>query len=132
MTAARVQRVTADPAVAATLIEQAERHLVSARGLEDDPQAGYGLCWQASLKGLTAVLTASGLRVASGPGSHAVTLREASAVLELEEGLGRRLDHMRRTRHRAFYETDEVSAVELEGAIADCEALLATVRAWMP
>lgn len=129
---ARLQQVAADPAVAATLIEQAERHLASARSLDGDPQAGYGLCWQACLKGLTAVLTASGLRVTSGPGAHAVTLREAAAVLELDEGLGRRLDHMRRTRHRAFYETDDVSAVELEGAIADCAALLATVRAWMP
>jgi len=93
-----------------------------------DAESAYALCYQAMLKGMGAALLASGIRITSGAGGHIVTIREAVTLLELDRPLADRLDDMRRTRHRVFYDVIEVTELELEGAMADAEVLLRAVE----
>ena len=125
MTHAKVQQVEPDEAAAGELIAQAQTHLDSARIDGVDTQSAYGLAYQAALKAMVAALLANGLRVGSGAGGHIVTIQEARAQLDLDPAVASRIDHMRRTRHRVFYDGDEVSELELEGALSDAEAVLA-------
>lgn len=124
MTRTHVQRVEADPLAAASLVEQASAHLRSARTEGVDAQSAYGLCYQAALKAMVAALLAAGQRVSSGAGGHVVTIREAESQLDLDRDVAARIDYMRRTRHRVFYDGDEVTELELEGALADAEAVV--------
>lgn len=125
MTRAKVQQVEADRGAASDLIAQAKAHLQSARLDGIDAQSAYGLAYQAALKAMVAALLADGLRVGSGAGGHVVTIREAGERLELDPAVAARIDHLRRTRHRIFYDGDEVSELELEGALADADAVVA-------
>ena len=126
MTRAKIQRVAIDTAAAGDLIEQARSHLRSARAEGVDAQSAYGLCYQAALKAMVAALLSNGRRVTSGAGGHIVTIREAQAQLGLGPAVASRIDHMRRTRHRIFYDGDEVSELELDGALADAGAVIST------
>lgn len=119
MTRAKVQRVEIDPTAAIHLIEQSRMHLLSASADGVDSQSAYGICYQAALKAMVAALLADGRRVTSGAGGHLVTIQEAQRQLDLDPGVIARVDHMRRTRHRVFYDGDEVSQLELVGALED-------------
>lgn len=125
MTRAKAQRVEPDRIAAADLIAQARAHLESARIDGVDAQSAYGIAYQAALKAMVAALLADGLRVGSGVGGHIVTIREAGERLDLDPAVAARIDHLRRTRHRAFYDGDEVSELELAGAVADAEVVVA-------
>ena len=125
MTRAKAQRVEPDRIAAADLIAQARAHLESARIDGVDAQSAYGIAYQAALKAMVAALLADGLRVGFGAGGQIVTVREAAERLDLDPAAAARIDHLRRTRHRVFYDGDEVSELELEGAIADAEAVVA-------
>jgi len=126
MTRAKVQQVEPDRVAAAELIAQARTHLESARLDGVDPQSAYGITYQAALKAMVAALLADGLRVDSGAGGHIVTIKEAGERLDLDPAVAARIDHLRRTRHRIFYDGDEVSELELAGALADADAVVAT------
>ena len=125
MTRAKVQEVVADPMAASDLVAQARAHLESARLDGVDAQSAYGIAYQAALKAMVAALLADGLRVGSGAGGHIVTIKEAGDRLDLDPAVSARIDHMRRTRHRVFYDGDEVSELELDGALADAVAVVA-------
>jgi len=125
VTRAKTQRVEPDSVAAAELIAQARAHLESARIEGVDAQSAYGIAYQAALKAMVAALLADGLRVGSGAGGHIVTIQEARAQLDLDPAVASRIDHMRRTRHRVFYDGDEVSELELGGALADADAVVA-------
>lgn len=125
MTRAKLQRVEPDRVAASELIAQARAHLESARIAGVDAQSAYGIAYQATLKAMVAALIANGQRVTGGTNGHLVTIREAGDRLGLDPAAATRIDHMRRTRHRVFYDGDEVSELELEGALADAEAVVA-------
>ncbi len=125
MTRAKVQKVEPDKVAATQLIAQARAHLESARIDGVDSQSAYGICYQAALKAMVASLLADGRRVGSGAGGHIVTIQQAEAHLDLDPAVSARIDHMRRTRHRVFYDGDEVSELELEGALDDAGAVVA-------
>jgi hypothetical protein len=125
LTRAKVQQVEPDAIAAAELIAQARAHLQSARIDGVDAQSAYGICYQAALKAMVAALVADGRRITSGAGGHIVTIREAETHLGLDPAVSARVDHMRRTRHRVFYDGDEVSELELAGALADADAVVA-------
>jgi uncharacterized protein (UPF0332 family) len=124
VTRAKVQKVEPDRVAAAELVGQARAHLDSARIDGVDAQSAYAICYQAALKALVAALLADGLRVGSGAGGQIVTIQQAEAHLDLDPAVASRIDHMRRTRHRIFYDGDEVSELELTGALADAEAVV--------
>jgi uncharacterized protein (UPF0332 family) len=125
VTRAKVQRVEPDRVAAAELIAQARTHLESARLAGIDAQSAYGIAYQAALKAMVATLLSAGLRVGSGAGGHIVTIERAGAELDLDPAVASRIDHMRRTRHRVFYDGDEVSQLELDGALQDAQAVVA-------
>jgi uncharacterized protein (UPF0332 family) len=125
VTRAKVQRVAPDRVAATELLAQARAHLGSARLDGIDAQSAYGIAYQAALKAMVATLLADGLRVGSGAGGHIVTIQQAGERLDLDPAVTSRVDHMRRTRHRVFYDGDEVSELELDGALADTEAVVA-------
>ncbi|HVE68792.1 MAG TPA: hypothetical protein VNB64_09455 [Solirubrobacteraceae bacterium] len=131
MTPARLEEVEADVAEARRVAAQAAAHLQSAAISGVDAESSYGLCYQGVLKGGIAVLLADGRRVTSGPGGHAIVLREAAARLGLTPELADRLDAMRRARHRVFYDAAEISELELEGARRDARATVDEVRSWL-
>ena len=126
MTRAKVQKVEPDSVAAAELIAQARAHLESARLDGIDAQSAYGIAYQATLKAMVAALLADGIRVGSGARGHIVTIQQAEAQLDLDPAVAARIDHLRRTRHRVFYDGDEVSELELEGALADADAVVAS------
>lgn len=124
MTRARVERVAADRDAAARLVEQARRHLASAAADGVDAESAFGLCYQAALKAMIAGLTADGVRVSAGAGSHVVVLKEARRRLAVEAAAFHRIDVMRRTRHGVFYDADEVTTAELQAATRDAAELV--------
>jgi uncharacterized protein (UPF0332 family) len=128
LTGARVEAVEPDPEVARRTLDQACSHLRSARVEGVDAESAYGLAYQAALKAMVAALLFDGQRVTSGTGGHVVILREAAKRLALDPKLVDRLDHMRRTRHRVFYDIAEISGLEIEGALADADTLLEAAR----
>lgn len=66
----RLERVTPDRSQAMRFLDQAGRHLRSARGLlEEDPAGAFSLLYDGIRKSLTAHLAAHGLRVRSRPGA---------------------------------------------------------------
>jgi uncharacterized protein (UPF0332 family) len=125
VTRAKVQRVEPDRVAATELIAQSRAHLESARLEGVDGQSAYGIAYQAALKAMVAALLADGLRVGSGAAGHIVTIREAGERLDLDRDVAARIDHLRRTRHRVFYDGDEVSELELTGALADADLVVA-------
>jgi len=125
VTHAKAQRVEPDSAAAAELIAQARAHLESARIDGVDAQSAYGIAYQAALKAMVAALLADGIRVTSGAGGHIVTIQQAQLHLDLDPAVSSRIDHVRRTRHRVFDDGDEVSELELDGALADADAVVA-------
>lgn len=128
MTRARAEKVTADPAAARRLLDQARRHMTSARADGVDAESAYGLTYQAALKAMIAVLTADGVRVTSGAGGHMVTLRETGTRLELDSSSLKRVDRMRRTRRTVFYDAGEISTQELAQALSDAATVLAAAE----
>jgi D-alanyl-D-alanine dipeptidase len=96
MTRAAVDMVRPDQAAAVEFIKQARRQLHSAGVAGVDAESA----------------------------GHAVLIGEARAQLRGDESLFDRLDRMRRTRHRVFYDIEEVSRLELESAMRDAGAVI--------
>jgi hypothetical protein len=121
---AAVDMVRPDLAAAVAYVKQARQQLASAQLEGMDPQSGYALCYQAAMKALTGALIAIGRRVTAGEAGHAVLIGEARATTGGDQSLFDRLDRMRRTRHRIFYDIDEVSRLELDQARRDAGLLI--------
>ena len=131
MTPARLEEVTADADEARRVAAQAAAHLQSASLSGVDAESAYGLCYQAVLKAFIAVPLADGRRVTGGTRGHVLVLREAGARAGLAPELIDRLDAMRRSRHRVFYDAAEISQLELEGALRDAHAAVEAARTWL-
>lgn len=121
-----LEEVEPDEAVAAELVAEAERHLVSAERIAtDDPNGAYQLLYDAARKSVLAHMAAAGYRVVKGrPGGHETTVRYAQSALAAEsagDALAN-LDRMRRNRNRSEYELrffdDAEVAADLEYARA--------------
>ena len=102
----RLQDVPADPRAVSQLLEDADRHLRTARlALQEGDLAGsYQLAYDAARKSLTAMLLSRGVR-SRGPGAHAVLIEAVGALFVQEAGIEvlRPLDRMRRIRNDAEY-----------------------------
>ena len=83
-----LQRVLASREHAGNLLNQARKHLVSARAVvENDPEGAYAIGYDASRKALVAVLENQGLR-ATSRGGHIAVYRSAHAQLDRPLGVG--------------------------------------------
>ncbi len=122
-----LERVEPDSQSAAESVEEARRHLESARAISGtDPNGAYQLAYDAARKAVVAAMRASGLRVRRGEGGHALTAAYAGAAIDGE--LGRRLEAMRRRRNRSEYGTAFFGAAEVAEAIETAAALHSAVR----
>lgn len=73
-----VERVTANAAAAGERVNDARRHLRSARMLaSDDPTLAIAACHDATRKAVTAHMAANGLRPRGGEGAHRIALNYA-------------------------------------------------------
>ncbi|MEV0384127.1 hypothetical protein [Nonomuraea sp. NPDC050643] len=99
-----LERVAASRAQAEAMLDQAGRHVATARlAMDSDPIGAYQLLYDAARKSLGAILENQGLR-ASSRGGH-IAVYEA-VVAQLDPPLGRSLrpfDRMRRRRNEAEY-----------------------------
>jgi hypothetical protein len=102
----RLQAVAADRDLAELYLDQARRHLESARSaLPGDPAGSFQLAYDAGRKALTAVLENQGLRVTSRGGHIAI---EESLRAQLVPPMGRLINDfgwMRMLRNQTEYPT---------------------------
>lgn len=117
-----LQRVPASREHADNLIEQATRHLASARTVvATDPESAYAIGYDASRKALAAVLENEGLR-ATSRGGHIAIYRAVQA--QLDPPLGGQLrpfDRMRRRRNSIEYPDFEAPSLTSAEVVEDLQ-----------
>lgn len=101
-----LERVRRNPAAVSSWVNDARRHVASARRLaDDDPRLAYAACHDAIRKALTGMLADRGLRATGGERGH-VRVQEwgvvALASVVDQETLDA-IDLVRRQRHQAEY-----------------------------
>lgn len=126
-----LQDTAPDPAATARLLDDARRHLRTARLAvrESDLAGAYQLAYDAARKACTATLAARGLRV-RGQGAH------ANLILIMQELYGpapgaralEQLDRMRRTRNLAEYHGYPVDPAEVEEDLAAAGDIVAAAE----
>jgi len=126
-----LQDIAPDPPAIARLLDDARRHLGTARlaAHASDLAGAYQLAYDAARKACTATLAARGLRV-RGQGAHAnliLIMQElyspAPGTLALEQ-----MDRMRHTRNLAEYQGYPVDPAELEGDLAAAADIVAAAE----
>jgi hypothetical protein len=117
-----LEHVTASAEQAATILNDARRHLTSARMIAPlDPQGAYTLTYDAARKSLAAILEAQGLR-ATSKGGHIVLYDTALAQFDPPLGkLIRPFNRMRARRNQIEYASSENPAVTEEEVSSDLE-----------
>lgn len=122
----RLERVEADVAVAVTKIEEAQRHLESARTIAQlDPEGAYALLYDAARKAVDAHMAAHGLRASkSRPGAHEAVALYGTAALG---GEAKALNRMRKHRNRAEYATLHVSQALIETDLRHAQGMVEAV-----
>ncbi len=135
----RLERVPADPNMAASMLEEAKRHLLSAgQIMELDAVGAYSLLYDAARKAVTAHMLTSGYRAAPNrPGAHAAVVVYAAAALPSErlDDLIRNFDRMRRTRNRAEYELAIIGVKQLAADLHRAQRIVELVEEfarWSP
>lgn len=123
-----LQRVPASREHADNLLNQARKHLASARAVvENDPEGAYAIGYDASRKALVAVLENQGLR-ATSRGGHVAVYRSVHAQLDPPLGaVLRPFDRMRRRRNGLEYPDFEAPALTAADALEDLERARAIV-----
>lgn len=123
----RLERVTANPEHALSVIEMAERHLRTAVILTttDDQAMAFTAAYDGSRKALSAVLAVEGLRVRPVGGAH----RNAgvAAAEFIDDGSLEEFDWMRQVRNATEYpDVDRPAATKLDvdEAISAASALV--------
>lgn len=125
-----IERVPPGRQHAEHLLDQARRHLASAKGIAtSDPTGAYQLLYDAARKALGAVLENQGLR-ATSRGGHIAVLDAVSAQLDPPLGqILRPFDRLRRRRNQAEYPSGEQPAFQAEDVERDLPKVLGMVEA---
>ena len=120
-----IESAEPDRAVAAQWIDDARRHLDSARTVESkDPSGAYALAYDSARKSAAAALLMNGYRTRF-PGSHQALARYARALSEeLAEPALERVDLLRRNRNRSEYGTRTFGTAEVAEAIAITQSVV--------
>jgi len=119
----RLKKHSPSPAETGDLLALAERQLADASAAGLSPDGRFAAAYSAALTLATAIVRASGYRVASAPGHHRLTIELLPVLLGDQQRRGATyLDACRRKRDVAEHE--HVEAITL----AESRALLATVR----
>jgi hypothetical protein len=129
----RIEAVRPNPRACAEWINDARRHLASAKLLADsDPRLAYAAVHDAARKAITAHMNANGLRPASGDGSHRAVVAYA---LERMVGLTdtetlEAIDQLREGRRVAEYGEEpsiRIGPKEVQAAIAVASSVVEAV-----
>lgn len=120
----RLESVPVDTLRARAILDEAHRHLVSARRISrDDAHGAYQLLYDAARKAVWAHMLAHGYRPTNAPGAHAAAAIYASSVLDARE-----FDRMRRSRNRSEYGTTHLGKRVLETDLEHAAAIVARVE----
>lgn len=115
-----LQRVPPSREHADRLLDQARRHVVTARmSAESDPEGAYALMYDAARKALTAILENQGLRPTSEGGHLAVY---HAVLAQLDPPMGGKLrpfDRMRRRRRDAEYPSSDAPMLTADDVVDD-------------
>ncbi len=123
-----VQQVEADADSAAASLEEAARHLASARAITDtDPNGAYQLLYDAARKAVAAHMLSRGYRATNALGAHAVVARYSAAVLAARTPSATELDRLRRRRNRSEYALAFFEPAEVREALGHAEAIVRAV-----
>jgi hypothetical protein len=115
-----LQRVTASPAQAEAMLNDARRHLASAKSIAPtDPTGAYVLAYDAARKAIASILEAEGLR-ATTKGGHIVLFDTAMAQFDPPLGkLIRPFNRMRARRNQVEYASSSSPAVTTDEVLTD-------------
>jgi hypothetical protein len=121
-----LESVDTDVAGARDALGEARLHVASARAIaSSDSNGAYQLAYDGARKAVMASMRSAGIRVRKGEGAHALTA--AYAEVAIDEGLGQRLDAMRKRRNRSEYGSAFFSEAAVSDGIALAEALIEAV-----
>ncbi len=123
-----LEKVPASRSQADELLDQARRHVATARlAMDSDPVGSYQLLYDAARKALCAILENQGLR-ASSRGGHIAVYEAVSAQLDPPLGQSLRpFDRMRRRRNEAEYprrESERFTAEDVRKDIPKVETIV--------
>lgn len=126
-----MERVSADRDSAASMLEEAQLHLISAEQIMgSDPTGAYSLLYDAARKSVSANMLAEGYRASNRQGAHATVVSNAAAASK-SQGFGQlvaHFDRMRRTRHRAEYESAIIGSQQLENDLVKARQIVDLVE----
>lgn len=123
-----VERVAADAVAAAGSVEEATRHLASARAiLETDTNGAYQLLYDGARKAVAAHMLARGHRARNEAGAHSVVARYAALALAARTRSAPELDRLRRRRNRSEYGLAFFEPAEVLEALGHAEAIVRVV-----
>jgi hypothetical protein len=128
----RAQAADAPPdlPLARRLLDQADRHVASAKIEGVDRDSRYAMLYDAARKAADAVMRASGRRVTQGVGHHIVYLTEAQRLLGAElETVWIKVQAARSIRNDMEYRGREVTDLEVTELEAASLQLIAAARA---
>ncbi|HEU4753771.1 MAG TPA: hypothetical protein VFU47_11745 [Armatimonadota bacterium] len=127
----RIERVRSDRVAAASMLEEAERHLLAAERIADlDPNGAYELLYTAARKAVTAHMFENGYRVAkSRLGGHDAVVQYAEAALigSVARENVLQMDRMRRNRNRSEYGVRRFSEAEIREDLRHARAIVESV-----
>lgn len=123
-----LEKVPASRSQADELLDQARRHVATARlAMDSDPVGSYQLLYDAARRALCVILENQGLR-ASSRGGHIAVYEAVSAQLDPPLGQSLRpFDRMRRRRNEAEYprrESERFAAEDVQRDIPKVEAII--------
>jgi hypothetical protein len=123
-----VQQIEPDADSAAASLEEAARHLASARAiLQTDPNGAYQLLYDAARKAVAAHMFSVGYRARNAPGAHTVIARYAAAALADRTPSASELDRLRRRRNRSEYGLAFFEPAEVQEALGHAQAIVRAV-----
>jgi uncharacterized protein (UPF0332 family) len=117
-----LEHVTASTEQAEAMLDDARRHLVSAKAIaESDPLGAYVLTYDAARKSIASILEAQGLR-ATSQGGHVVLFDAAMAQFDPPLGkLIRPFNRMRARRNQVEYASSTNPEVTTDEVLNDIE-----------
>jgi hypothetical protein len=121
-----------DLAMAARLLDQANRHLTSAAIKGVDRDSRFGLLYDGARKAADAIMRAKGRRVTHGVGHHLVFLSEAKRLLgPSQAAMWTRVEAARSIRNAMEYQGREVTQLEVDELTEAATELVAAARGFV-
>ena len=115
--------------MARRLLDQADRHLLSAGISGVDADSRFCLLYDGARKAADAIMRAAGRRVTTGAGHHIVYLAEAKRLLgPTSTTMWPRVEGARSIRNAIEYQAREVTQLEVSELDAAAHELLAAAR----